>query len=295
MAEQTKASNMWLSTYGLVTVERVIGHYQMSLSQQDLVTALNNPSAFFYKLVQLPLLNVMTGIIRQQAYDLQVYAQKLYVDYLLSGETVKPDSSPGGLTREELETTRLDLVASSKAFHELEYNHNKQISACQRTIIQALKPWKKALKEGVKNIHTLAKTHKVEWSEGQVEALVLSLFANLPMDSIDEDPKQVQSCIETPEGTVDMDAVISSFCQYLKPLKEAAINLIDKTNTLEGDAQSIQQQMRQYRQQFQQIIITTNELLMVLPDYQIDPEQDIINRELIHMDSDVTERTSDNK
>ncbi|WP_019216832.1 hypothetical protein [Legionella tunisiensis] len=32
--------------------------------------------------------------------------KKLFVDYLLSGETAKDEESPGGLTRDDLEETR---------------------------------------------------------------------------------------------------------------------------------------------------------------------------------------------
>lgn len=293
MAEQTEKESVWLSTYGLVTIERILGYYQMKLSQEDLICALNNQDGFFYKLVQLPLINVLTGLVRQQAYDYQVYAQKLYVDYLLSGETVKPESSPGGLTREELETTRLDLVATSKSFHELEYAHNKQISTSQRLIVQALKPWLKELSGTTKKIQSLAGKHQVKWSTDQIEALILTLFANLSLETVDQDPKQVQSYIEIPEAKVDVEEVMASFCENLTPLKEQAISLIEKTQALEDEAQSIQQQMRQFRGKFEQLIITSTELLSALPDYTIDPEQDLINRELIQMDNQVTDSSSE--
>ncbi len=295
MVEQVKVSNVWLSTYGLITVERVLGHYKIILSQEDLIISLKNPNGFFYKLVQTPLMNVMAGLIRQQAYDLQVYAQKLFVDYLLSGETVKPESSPGGLTRDELETTRLELGSLSKKFHECEYEHNKQIAKCQRIIVQALKPWLKELKKSTQNIYALAKKHQVEWSKEQVNALILSLFANLPLSSIDEDPKQVQSYIEWPDSDGKIEELMSIFCECLSPLKKEGQSLIEQTESLEEGAHSIQQEMRQFRKQFEKIIITTNELLRNLPDYHIDTDQDELNRELIMLDTLVTEAASDNE
>lgn len=288
MAEQKQSSQQWLPTYRLVTVERILGHYNMRLSEKDMIVALNKPETFFYKLLKLPLINVMTGLIRQQAYDLQVYAQKLYVDYLLSGETVKPESSPGGLTREELETNRLELVASSKSFHELEYTHNKQIASCQRLVVNALKSWRKALDKAKKNIQALAKKHGIQWTTDQVEALLLSLFANLPIDTIDEDPKQVLPYLESSDSK-DMERIVSAFCEHLKPLKAEAKTLIQETQALEEEACSLRQQMRQFRKTFEENIVTTNELLRVLPDYLMDQDQDEMNREAIQLDTQVTE------
>ncbi|WP_367605497.1 hypothetical protein [Legionella sp. W05-934-2] len=289
MAEQAHGPKPTPSSYSIITVGRLFCYYHIKLTEQDIVNTLNTPESFFNKLVHLPMISVLTGIIYQQAYDYQVYLQKLYVDYLLSGETVKPESSPGGLTRAELENKRLELSQMSKDFHELEYSHHKHISLCQQLILNELKPWHLAFKQANQAMYTLAQQNQIKWSKEQVGSFINSLFAMLPMSSIDDDPSAIKTCLETSNVAIELDTVISSFCQSISPLKKVALNVIDNIHATQDEALSIQQQMRQYRQHFEQLIMTCNDLLRALPDYKMDLEQDAINREFIQLDRNVTE------
>ena len=85
-----KADNelsQWFSTYGVITAERILGNYKINLAHTDLVGAIKSPFSFYHRLLQVPLKNVLNGIVLQQANDYHIYAQKLFIDYLLSGES----------------------------------------------------------------------------------------------------------------------------------------------------------------------------------------------------------------
>src|SRR5947209_7982025 len=94
IATQTEIA-AWCSTYGLVTAQRLLELYKIKLDPDDLKQALKMPSSFYHGLLKIPMRNVFTGIIWQQARDYQIYAQKLFIDYLLSGETNKEEETPG--------------------------------------------------------------------------------------------------------------------------------------------------------------------------------------------------------
>src|SRR3990167_2682339 len=117
----------WLSTYGLVTVEKLLERFGVRLSGEDLLRAVKSPDCFFFRLIQVPLKNVFNGLILQQAKDYQVYAQKLFIDYLLSGEAVQEGSS----VRDALENTRKELVAMGEVFHEADLANDRLIARSQ--------------------------------------------------------------------------------------------------------------------------------------------------------------------
>src|ERR1700733_6213863 len=129
MSEDRKedALSAWLSTYGLITAERILERYQIRLQQKELFSVVKNPNTFYHRLLRVPLKNVLNGIIMQQVHDYQVYTQKLFVDYLLSGESEKDEESPGGMAREDLEEERNKLLKLNEGFHQLELAQNKLI------------------------------------------------------------------------------------------------------------------------------------------------------------------------
>src|SRR5580704_2455101 len=100
MKEKQTADELsqWYSTYGVITAERILSTYQIALSQSDLLVAVKSPFSFYHQLLQVPLKNVLNGIVLQQANDYHVYAQKLFIDYLLSGESGKPPEAQGAQT-----------------------------------------------------------------------------------------------------------------------------------------------------------------------------------------------------
>lgn len=125
----------WFSTYGMLTVERLLGRFKIFLPQDFLAQAVKDPSGVYYQLLRVPLKNVFNGIIHQQAEDYQVYAQKLFIDYLLSGEDAKEQDAPGASIRQDLEALRVTLVEVSDAFVKIEYSHQLLIAESQACLI----------------------------------------------------------------------------------------------------------------------------------------------------------------
>ena len=68
----------WFSTYGLITSQRILGHYKIKLTVEELIPAIKTANSFYHILVKIPLKNVLNGIILQQANDYHVYVQKLF-------------------------------------------------------------------------------------------------------------------------------------------------------------------------------------------------------------------------
>ena len=147
----------WFSTYGVITAERILGRYHINLAQIDLVAAVKSPFSFYHKVLQIPLRNVLNGIVLQQANDYHVYVQKLFIDYLLSGENSKDESSPGASTREALENERQQLLALGEEYHQKEGEHNHLISSSQNFLIKLSADFNKAFDKAITAIAQIAK------------------------------------------------------------------------------------------------------------------------------------------
>lgn len=132
--EQTDWS-AWFSTYGLLTAERILARFNVHLPHDALIKAIKNPLSMQYTLLLVPLKNVFNGIIFQQAHDYQIYAQKLFVDYLLTGQDAKPSDAPGAMTRADLEQQRLNLIEMGEEFQQQEAAHKLLIAESQGRLI----------------------------------------------------------------------------------------------------------------------------------------------------------------
>ena len=113
----------WFSTYGLLTSQRILERFNIHLKGDELIAAMKDPGNLNYLWLKVPLKNIFNGIIFQQAHDYQVYAQKLFIDYLLSGDSAKEADSPGANTRESLEEERIKLQEMNEAFAKQELAH----------------------------------------------------------------------------------------------------------------------------------------------------------------------------
>ena len=132
--EQTDWST-WFSTYGLLTSERILERFNIILPHDELINSVKDPFSIYFQLLRVPLKNVFNGIIYQQAHDYQIYAQKLLVDYLPSGEDAKEKDSPGAATREELDMERIKLIEMGEAFWKLEEAHQLLIAESQARLV----------------------------------------------------------------------------------------------------------------------------------------------------------------
>lgn len=143
----------WFSTYGLITAERILGKYSIVLPQETLLSAIKDPASFYHRILQVPLKNVLNGIVLQQAHDYHVYAQKLFIDYLLSGDSAADENSQGASTRERMEEERLNLITLGKEFHQQQLDQDSLIAASQAYLIKVTKEWNEAEEGAVFHEH----------------------------------------------------------------------------------------------------------------------------------------------
>ncbi len=136
--EQTDWSS-WFSTYGLLTAERILERFNITLPHESLIKAIKDTNSVYNQLLRVPLRNVFNGIILQQAQDYQTYAQKLFVDYLLSGADAVDVESPGALTRDEIEKQRTLLTELADTFQKQVETHQLLIAESQNKLIDLTK------------------------------------------------------------------------------------------------------------------------------------------------------------
>jgi hypothetical protein len=136
MEDNRQNFEVWLSTYGLLTAERILDYFSIKLSHDEMFKLLGDSNHSLYCLIDVPLRNIFNGIICQQAYDYQVYAQKLMIDYRLSPEYAKEPDAPGANVREDLNDQYERLVEIAKSFSDQQYRHYQLISETQAYLIE---------------------------------------------------------------------------------------------------------------------------------------------------------------
>ncbi len=137
MSEQTVDQHFeaWYSTYGHMTIGRLLEYFSIQLPKEKIMPLLNDAHKMFRRVMNIPLLSVFNGIIFQQAYDYQVYVQKLMINYRLSPEYAKSPEAPGENIRQVLSQQYDQLLACVNAFSEHQYQHYQFISDSQAYLI----------------------------------------------------------------------------------------------------------------------------------------------------------------
>ncbi|KTD17173.1 hypothetical protein [Legionella jordanis] len=294
MSEEQTENDLseWLSTYGLITAERILERYKIRLQQQDLIRAIKSPNTFYHRVIRIPLKNVLNGIILQQAHDYQVYAQKLFIDYLLSGETSKGEDSPGGFTRDDLEKERQNLIQTGEEFHEQELSHNQLIAETQRGLIKLSEEWHKFLLAAAKQLKTELQSQSISTTETNI---IQALNILLIMQDFSKKEGSLQgeswSRVEAIIGQPLANATRQSFIGQINTLRE----FIDETTSfLNNYAEKIKQMsatVRAFRKQFYNLILRANELIKLLPEYRVNDAQVQENRESLLFDTAIGEQS----
>lgn len=274
----------WFSSYGLITVERLIERYHIHLNQADLLKALSTPGTFYHQLMQLPLRNVFNGIIFQQARDYQVYAQKLYIDYLISGESGKDPAAPGSGTREDIENERNALVKLGEQFHELELSQEKLISDSQTLLIKHASAWIKAQQQVVQVLHNQLQNAGFNLSQDKVGQILSSLLVQYDLNHQSADGhmdwSSAEALVKAPLSA-DTKAI---FIEHLAELQRFNSASDEHLLDFEQQVATMGAEMKRFRSQFQEAIVKANNLLKQLPDYHVDEAQNEINRQELYFD-----------
>lgn len=279
--------NQWFSTYGAITAERILGRYNVNLAQTDLVAAIKSPFSFYHRLIQVPLKSVLNGIVLQQANDYHVYVQKLFIDYLLSGENSKGEEAQGAATREIIENERQQLVALGEEFQKVQGDQDYLIANSQRILIQMTQLFNAELEKAISLLNKLLKAagHKVKKSQirqainhALIYCNVIEIQTNGSLFIAKMNEVLKISLTEDLKGK--MLTSLSEILQMNIDFDDQIMDYVQQTDEINRSANS-------YRNQFFDTIIRVIDLMKSLPEYKIDPEQDAINREPLYFDKSI--------
>ena len=291
MSEEQEKNDLsaWLSTYGLITIERILERYKIQLSQNELLTVIKNPYSFYHQLLRVPLKNVLNGIILQQVRDYQVYAQKLFVDYLMSGENNNTEAS--GLTKEDLEKERKTLVEMGELLQQVKLAHTTLIAESQKRLMSYAQEWQNKLRQAAKEIKKNLQTYRVVKQEELLLQAINVLNANYkPADkpSLIAD-KESWSTIEKILGqniTTDLKQIfINQLSQVTAFKEEVEVTLMNYIYSISA----INKQLKEWRSEFYTLILRVNELIKLLPEYKYNELKDEENKETLYFDSNIGE------
>ena len=289
MSEQATQmdTSMWFSTYGLLTSKRILERFNIHMDNDELIAAIKNPHCVYHQMLRVPLKNVFNGIIFQQAQDYQVYAQKLFIDYLLSGAGSKDEESPGANTRDDLEDERLQVIETGEKFHQQEIIHQQLIAESQARLIKLSLELKRALEHASKNIRGSLRAYSINKEETHIQKAIQSALVHYPYDD-DEILVQTSSFWTTMADVLDK-ALSNEFRQdasvILQPVIKAKKNTVDTLTPYFKKTDEMGVQLRSYRRQFYDLILRATESIKFLPDYRVDETRENDNRSSLYFDS----------
>lgn len=126
----------WSSTYRVLTGAPLLSIFKLDESLLDQVW--EDPAHPLHRSLQLSIRHVWNGIIFQQAYDYQVYLQKMMIDYRLSSSFTEDEDAPGFLIRQDLENYFKTLLTQVETLSEYRYRHYDLVSESQRYMIDKI-------------------------------------------------------------------------------------------------------------------------------------------------------------
>lgn len=280
----------WLSTYGILTAERVLETFNIRLKHDELITAIKNPRSIYYQLLRVPLKNIFNGIILQQTQDYQVYAQKLFIDYLLSGENEKDASAPGANTREEIEEERKKLINLGDEFSQLEIAHQTLIGESQLSLIKLSRELQNSLNTVAKKCKAILQHHGVNQSqEAVMQAIKVAIIHYDLSDEMlaesssfwDEIEKNLGISLNR-EMRSELSPSITQFHQHKAEIDQLLSSYLTR-------AEEIAQNLRLFRKRFFDTILKANELIKSLPDYHPDEAREKENLQSLNFDREIGE------
>ena len=281
--------SMWFSTYGLLTSQRILERFNIHLANDELAAATKNPRSVYYQLLRVPLKNIFNGIILQQTHDYQVYAQKLFIDYLLSGEGSKEPTSPGANTREDLEQVRSELMEIGEGFNRLELDHQSLIYESQASLITLAGNLQKSLHDAATHIKQILQTRQILKDDKLIQRairLAMIHFETMnhetlaPTSSFWKKMSEVLSIELNNEVRQLLSSVLSSVGDPRQDIEAILSIYLEQAEMMEIS-------LRSYRSQFYDTIIKATELIKLLPDYLIDKVKDEENRSSLYFDAHI--------
>jgi len=272
--ETVNQLSSWFSTYGVITAQRLLEGYRIRLKDVDLIYALKTPNTFYNRLLRIPLKNVFNGIIMQQVREYQVYSQKLFVDYLLSGEDSKIEEAPGADTRDAIELKRKALIALGNDFHQQEIEHEKLVAESQATLIKDADAWQKKINVIASKLKQGFDGEGVSLADEKIKKALLALLTQYDFkdDLTSIQPERWQHIAEIlgVKVTPEMRRV---YVETLKGLSEFADQSEEAIADYGAKVLAMNNQLREYRGEFSRLIVQVTDLCKRLPDFKFNPAQ----------------------
>jgi len=277
--------SMWLSTYGLVTVKRVLDRFNIHIDNDELILAISNSQSIYYQLLRVPLKNIFNGIILQQAHDYQVYAQKLFIDYLLSADSQPNEEGPGANTREDLETERLKLISVGEGFNEQESAHINLIAESQARLIELSQNLQASLQIATKKIRSILKEKGIKKEDAFIQKALHTAMIPLmsPVDTSDVETYFLKSLGEALDVRLTNE-LKQKLSVVLHDFGDPRVELENMLTPYLKRAAEVGSELRSYRRQFYDIILQTTELINYLPDHLTDDKREQENRSTLYFD-----------
>lgn len=277
----------WFSTYGLITAQRLLERFKIKLPQEDLLVALKTPGTFYYQILLLPLQNVFNGIILQQAQDYQLYAQKLFIDYLVSGESTKDENAPGGSTREEIENERQKLVGLNDNFRQIEIKQENLIAESQTLLIKTADEWQKNINIIAKNINDYLLNQGNLIPLPNIIASITVLLVTYNFSNVMSTEKNTWGKVEKKLNISLSNELQQLFNDEIAKLMPIVTSIQQASKSFIEGAHDLTITLKQYRKTFKSFIIAITELMQLLPECPLDANQLIVNKQELHFDAEL--------
>lgn len=283
--QQTAEETVWFSTYGIITVNRVLDRYNIHLNKAEVEQVLKLPDHFYHRLLRIPLKNIYNGIILQQAKEYQVYLQKCFVDYLVSGENGKGEDSPGASIRDDIEVQRQALIKLNEQVDELTFAHDTLIAESQAYQIEEAGRWKQAVKKSVKAIDKGFSAKKLKLPSELINKAVERILIQYALDDLSNTIRwDGIEAILTMKLREDHQQIViqemQTLAQFVQDTETVSQGFLTRIEAMSVD-------LTQLRKHLYNMIIRIVELLNQLPDFKIDEQQTEINREDLYFDTDL--------
>jgi hypothetical protein len=278
----------WFSTYGVITAERIFHYYKIYLPNNKLMAAIKNQANLFHEFLKIPLKTVLNGIILQHADDFHIYGQKLFVDYLLSGESDKSPESQGASTRESLEARRQELIHLGEEFQKVRVDHDTFIARTQSVLIRAGRQWSEQFNAFIDSVCLLLEDNDIEYNEDAVKLAVIDTLIDHKTGG-ERNASQFINEFSHRSKLKLTDKIIKDITPHVESLLQLIDEVVGHVNELTGKSAELFETTKQYRKKFYEVNIAILDLMKLLSEYKINPAQDEANKEPLHFDKSIGE------
>lgn len=245
----------WLSTYGLLTAERILETLHVELETEEIAANIKRPESVYYKLLRLPIRHVFNGLILQQANDYQICTQKLFVDYFLSGQADRPPESAGASIREALEQEHEQLKSMNQAFEEQSFEYEKLVADSQYDFIKVAK----RLQQTIDALYSIVQKYVGSQQEKNTLKKILHQLI-----AYHHDADWLVKTLNISDPTPAFQQQISAKLDEMDALSQTIENLL---TTYQPKTKAMMEALKQSHQQFYDLIQRTRQLMYSLPEY----------------------------